>query len=116
MATANNVLKRVDASSPNSYTKEQKTEWIFLLDGQIRNDCGASPLVLEIGTDDDTELFAGAPYDSVYDLYVCAMMDFFNREMTAYNNSAALYTSALNEFKSWYIRTHRPPKSGGIIF
>lgn len=57
---------------------------------------------------DAPALLVPAPYDSLYDLYLWSKADFVNREPENYNNSAAAYNSALDEWKKAYNRTHMP--------
>lgn len=57
---------------------------------------------------DEPKLLVPAPYDGLYDLYLWSKIDFVNREMDNYNNSAAAYNAALDEWKKAYNRTHIP--------
>lgn len=63
---------------------------------------------------DEPELLVPAPYDGLYDLYLWSKIDFVNREMENYNNSAAAYNAALDEWKKAYNRTHIPAGPRGF--
>lgn len=56
----------------------------------------------------DMDMLAPAPYDSLYTLYVCSMIDFYNQEIANYNNSSALFNKAYDEYRSYYRRSNRP--------
>jgi len=58
--------------------------------------------------DGDKPLLVKAPYDNVYDMYLMAMIDLHRHEIANYNNSMALYNTALDEWKKQYHRTHEP--------
>lgn len=77
--------------------------------------CGWSDLpktVQQYPEDGDAPLLVGAPYDNLYDLYVMAQVDFYNREMDNYNNSALAYNTALDEWKKAYHLGHAPIGAG----
>ena len=44
----------------------------------------------------------------MYRFYLEMHIDLANLEYDKYNNSAALFTSAMGQYKRWYHRTHRP--------
>ena len=87
--TPNKVIERVDKNKPNTYSEEDKFAWISEVDGMVRRlvkleDKGEPYRYPEDG---DTELLVPAPFDSVYQFYVEAMIDYTNREYQNYNNS-----------------------------
>ena len=49
------------------------------------------------------------PYADVYIKYLFAQIDFVNAEFARYNNSAAMYNTALSAYANFYRRTHLPP-------
>ena len=49
-------------------------------------------LVRAYPEDGDKPLLVGPPYDNLYDLYLMAQIDFYNREAENYNNSALAST------------------------
>lgn len=63
--------------------------------------------------DGDMPLLVAEPYDGLYDLYLMSKVDFYNREMDNYNNSALAYNSALDEWKRAHHQSHMPIGAGG---
>ena len=59
----------------------------------------------------DTQLIVPAPYDDMYIFYLESKIDYANNEITRYNNSNAMFTSAFSEFQRAYNRTHMPKKT-----
>lgn len=107
--TPNKVIESVDSIKPNSYDEETKLSWISELDGNVTR------LVFQEDSytpysypdDMDKELLISSPFDSVYGLYLQAMIDYHNREFGNYNNSAAMFETRYNDYKKDYIRKHR---------
>ena len=62
--------------------------------------------------DGDLPLLVGAPHDRLYDLYLMAQLDFYNREYDNYNNSVTAFNAALDEWRQIYHRTHLPLPGG----
>ena len=78
--------------------------------------CGWTELpepVKQFPEDGDRPLLVAAPYDNLYDLYVMAQVDFYNREAENYNNSALAFNTALDEYKKDYHQHHMPIGAGG---
>lgn len=107
--TPNKAIEIVDGLKPNSYGEEDKLRWINELEGMVQR------LVVQSGTitqlsypeDMDKELLIRAPYDDVYTLFLEAKIDYYNKEITNYNNSAMMFEAQYNEYKKDYIRNHR---------
>lgn len=64
--------------------------------------------------DGDKPLLVGSPHDRLYELYLLAQADFYNREMDNYNNSVSAYNAAVDEWRQSYHRTHAPVSTGGF--
>jgi hypothetical protein len=76
-----------------------------------RCSCGwdNSPIIPKVYPDDgDMELLVKAPYDNLYDLYIAAQVDLYNRENDNYNDSVTLYRQARHEWQRKYHQTHLP--------
>ena len=58
--------------------------------------------------DGDMELLVKAPYDNLYDLYIAAHIDLYNRENDNYNDSVTVYEQARHEWQRKYHQTHLP--------
>lgn len=116
MATINKTIEYVDKVKVNPYSDEQKFHWISELDGMVRR-----AVMQEGGTfaynypdDGDTELIVPYPYDSIYALYIEAMIDFYDKRFNDYNNTITMFAAKLDDFKRAYIRENMPKSSGKI--
>lgn len=109
MATMNSVIEELTGLKPNVYSEEDKYKWISRLDGMISAEVfrHEEPVKYAIPEDADKELLVTAPFDDIYVLYCAAMVDFYNREYTAYNNSVMMFNERFEAFKSYYIQRHR---------
>ena len=109
--TPNKVIESVDSKRPNAYSEEVKLGWINTLDGMVKrlvhqeDEKNIAPYVYP--DDMDKELLIPYPFESVYDLYLESMIDYYNREYGNYNNSAMLFEARFDEYKKAYIREHR---------
>lgn len=77
--------------------------------------CGWTELparVTAFPEDGDVPLLVEAPYDRLYDLYLMAQIDFYNREYDNYNNSVTAFNGLLDEWRQKYNREHLPLQSG----
>lgn len=111
------AINMIDALVPNSYTQEDKIRWLSNLDGTIKKNIidkfvGGDEVTFEGYTAEtplETELLVPAPYDmTVYSYWLQAQIDYWNQELSKYNNSITLYNTAYTEFERWYIRNHMP--------
>lgn len=116
MATMNGVIEDLANLKPNVYSEEDKYKWISRLDGMISAEVfrDAEPVKYEIPEDADKELLVGPPYDDIYVLYCAAMVDFYNREYSAYNNSVMMFNERFEAYKSYYIQRHRTCKAANF--
>lgn len=62
--------------------------------------------------DGNKPLLVPPPYDNLYDLYLYAQVDLYNREIMNYNNSAALFDTAMDEWRRAWHREHQPLGAG----
>lgn len=114
MPSINQVIERVSRVRPDAYDDDTKGGWLVALDGVLFNEVamtheGERPTIPQSYPEDgDVPLFVGAPYDRLYDLYLMAQIDFHNRDMEDFNNSTAMYNAALDDWKRWYHRNHKP--------
>ena len=114
------VLSKVDALTPNTYTPEDKIGWLSTLDGRIKAQIidahehgdhvyfyGYNDL-----TDQEAELLAPAPYDEMYLRWLEAQIHYHNSDDDRYNNAIILFNNAYEGFKKHYTRTHMPLQRG----
>ena len=110
------AINMIDALVPNSYTQEDKIRWLSNLDGTIKKNIidkhdGGEEVTFEGYTAEtplEKELLVPAPYDVVYGYWLQAQIDYWNQELSKYNNSITMYNTAYSEFERWYIRNHMP--------
>lgn len=116
MPTINQVIERVDAIKPNTYEPEAKAEWLFRLDGRISREVMKvnPPQQYRYPEDGDKELLVPHPYDDIYDYFMGAMIDYYNKEFGEYNNAMTMYNEAFSSYAKLYQRENRPESSGGF--
>ena len=110
------VLYRIDAVKPNSYTQSEKIKWLSSLDGVIKNKIidtheGGEDVVFNgynENTDISTTLLVPAPYDDIYLRWLEAQIDYANGEYGKYNNSLVAYNDSYDLYQKYYNRTHMP--------
>ena len=118
MPTINEVIQRVDRTRPNALEGQDKARWLLELDGQVYEELtkADAPEVLPPRSwpgDGDAQLLVQPPYDNIYDLYLTAMVEFFQGDYSDYNNTAVLFGQARAEHRAAYRRAH-PPKGAAV--
>lgn len=110
--TINKAIERAMLIHPDTFTDEQKSEWISELDGKIALETMhlSEFKKYEFPEDGEKELLVHVPFDNIYELYIVAMGDFHNGETASYASSASMFMRAYEEFRKNYIRTHMPPQ------
>ena len=114
------VISKVDALKPNTYTPEDKVEWLSNLDARVKTQVidahedgeniafnGYDSLA-----DKETELLVPAPYDEMYIRWLEAQIDYYNSDDDRYNNAIILFNNAYEGYKKHYTRTHMPISKG----
>ena len=113
MPSINEVIGRVDALRPNALEEQDKARWLVELDGRNYREVTMmdAPEALppqRWPEDGDKPLLVESPYDSMYSLYLTAMVEFALGEYQAYNNTCALFDQAQQEWRAAYRRAHCP--------
>lgn len=105
----------MQALKPHAYTAKEVCSWLSTLDGQISKEVMRANTVTSYSypANGDTKLLVEAPYDELYIFYAIAMVDFYNREMTAYANDMEMFNDAMGNYRAEYMRAHTPEDSGG---
>lgn len=108
MATMNEVIEFVDGVKTNVYSEEDKGNWIGRIESTIAIEvCGEkTPNRLRFPDDGDKELRAPHPFDDLYALYVIAMIDYHNKDISDYNQAATLFAQRMEAFKTYYIKNN----------
>ena len=113
------VISKVDALKPNTYTPEDKIDWLSTLDARVKSQiidthegCEHIFFYGYDEHDEDTELLVHAPYDEMYLRWLEAMIDYHNSDDDRYNNAIILFNNAYEGYKKHYTRTHMPISKG----
>ncbi len=107
--TLSQALERAERLRPGHCDPETMTAWVEELDGKMAVELlKAPPPEYRYPESCDTPLLVPKPYHNVYELYLTAMQDLRDRDTERYENDAALYRLALQEWKAYYRRTHVP--------
>ena len=110
------AINRIDALMPNTYTQEEKIDWLSALDSMIKREVidtheGWEAVEFE-GYDQDTpltkELLVGDPYDDIYVLWLECKIHYTNGEYGKYNNAVIKFNDLFAAFKNDYNRKHMP--------
>lgn len=110
------AIGRLDDAKPNTYTQEQKIDWLSKLDLMIKKHIietheGGDGITFngyDHDSDTDTELLAPPPFDELYVRWLEAQVDFANGEYNKYNASIALFNTEWRAYEDYYHRTHMP--------
>ena len=96
------AIEDFDSSRSNNVSYAQKVRWISELDAKIndeyllpRGGTEFTPYSLETGG--DTRLKAPEAFSEIYALYLNMKLDYFNGEITRFNNSAVLFNRLYKE-------------------
>ena len=116
MPSMNEVMDRVGRTMPNTIPEKDQARWLVTLDGRvyeevIKADEPAGLPVKNWPEDGDKPLLADSPYDSIYDLYLTAMICFALGEYSDYNNIAEQFERTFRDFRAWWRRGHVPKQS-----
>ena len=115
--TIKECIDLVDNLKPNSYSIEDKVNWLSFIDMTIINDVLKTHEGYDGRYDDFTgyspdklsaQLIVPSPYDRLYTSYLAMKIDEHNGETARYNNSAMMFNSYMAEFRKWYNKLHRP--------
>ena len=107
------AIRQVDSLRHNTFTQEEKVQWLARVDGMIYKDV----LSTHEGCPDfqpytedtplDQVLLVEAPYEELYLHWLQTFMDFYE-DVSHFNQSLQMFTAAYDGYKDWYNRTHRP--------
>ena len=125
MSTLNEVLERDNRVRADAFDDTTKAGWLIQLEKQLYEEMimrheqpidSSIPdeIVSKYPEDGDKPLLVGAPYDYLYDRYLMAQLDFYNREIENYNNSALAFNEALDSWQKRYHQQHLPLGKGGL--
>lgn len=117
--TIQEALTRADAIRHNTYTQEEKTEWLSRLDGKI------GKLILDAhegkpaafpgydaDTPGDTVLLVEKPFDEIYLYWLEAQICYRDGEIGDYNSAIAQYNRLYSAFEDAFRKAHMPKCAG----
>lgn len=110
--TIDAAIARANELRPNIISEKQKVAWVWELEGKLAEMLGTPPPDPDKMLTADASLAMPHPCDNVYELYLCAMIDFANQETALYANDMAVFNAAMNEARAWWRRNHCPAPSG----
>ena len=108
------AIQEADRLKPNSFPTEQKLRWLERLERRIREELlssceGSLPDWEAFDSGElDRKLLVDQPYDEIYVHWLCAQMDYYEREYEGFNASNAMFEALFRRFRNAYNREHRP--------
>ena len=114
--TIREAINKIDTQKPNTFTQDEKIEWLSRIEHIIKNEVidtheGGEDIVFDGyngETDLDTVLIVPEPYDEVYLRFMEVQIDYTNAEYARYNNSNAMFKAAYSSFRNFYNKKHLP--------
>ena len=116
----NEAINRLDALKLNTYSQNDKVEWLSRLDSMVKRQIidtheGGESISFSGYTADtppDTVLLVPAPYDEVYLRWMEAQIDYHNGEYDKYNNAIIMFNTAFEAYAAYYNQNHMPVSHG----
>ena len=108
------AIREADRLKPNSFPTEDKLRWLERLELRLREEIlerceGTLPAWSPFETGDlSRALQVPAPFDEIYVHWLCAQMDYYEREYEGFNASNAMFEALFRRFRNAYNREHRP--------
>lgn len=114
--TINDAIMAADELRPNTFDEDMKTAWLSELDGKIALEVFKSEKVplYEYPKNCEKTLLVAHPHSDIYPLYLVAMIDFYNQDISSYQNAMSMFNNKYDIFAKWYQRTHVPKSNGGF--
>ena len=107
------AIDMADSVKPNGYGNADKVAWLAELEGKIQTEIFLLPLEkLERPESVTDELIVPFPYDSIYNFWLQAMIDFHNGEYDKYDNTFAMFNEKWKDYEKW--RTINYPTVGSL--
>ena len=114
------AINSLDALKFNTYTQEDKVDWLSRLDTMVKNQIidtheGVEMIIFQGYTTDtpmETVLLVPAPHDEMYLRWMEAQIDYHNGEYDKYNNAIILFNSVFENYAAYYNQNHKPVSRG----
>ena len=106
--TLEKAINTLDILKPNAYSDELKTQWINKLESIVQAEVMKTDEIKQYTWSDDAQaiLLVEVPYDDIYLNYLTAMVDYYNNDISSYQNSMTVFNNTYNEYLKYYRRTH----------
>lgn len=114
MAIIQDIIRQVDDVKHNAFSTEMKLAWLAELDGKIATDVmlmsieDAGQFRYAYPQDMTSETLVGFPHDDIYNLWLCAKIDFAHGEYDRYQNTMEMFNASFNNFVCWFASTYDP--------
>ena len=110
------AITQIDSLKHNTYSQEQKVQWLSRLDSMVKrliidtHEGGEDVEFSGYGdaTDLHTEMLIPVPFDEMYLRWLEAQIDYTNGEYGKYNNAIVMFNTSWKEYQNYYNRTHMP--------
>lgn len=113
------IIGLTDELRPNEYTAEMKTRWLSEVEGtvvdEILNRAEGNSIIFDgycYAADQERVLLVPDRFLDIYIQYLIAKIELHDEEIVNYNNAAALYQTAFDQYAAWYRRNHMPKETG----
>ena len=111
--TIADAIREADRLKPNAFPAEDKLRWLERLELRLREEIlSRCDSTLPAWSPFETEnlsrpLLAPAPYDEIYVHWLCAQMDYYEREYESFNAANAMFEALWRRFRNAWNREHR---------
>lgn len=106
--TIQTCMDLVDAMVPNGLPASVKLRLLGEIEGKVKvelhGDDPSAASAFDGTVSPDTELCVPHPYDQLYWMYLLAMMDYVSGDLARYENAAALFNAAYQNYGKWLKR------------
>ncbi len=116
MASINEIIERVDSLRRNVFEDEAKARWIMEVEERVCKEIFKCDFDMKFPEDGDRELKLSEGESKIYEYFVYCMIDWHNREYTAYNNDFIMFNYEWeNLLKSYSKRIAKKRKFINIV-
>lgn len=113
------AINRAAIIEPNQYDHHEQIMWLQMLDGQIFEEVirthEGCPEHFNAPHEMNDDLLVPEPYTDLYLWYLVGRIQISNADLDRYQNTQILYNEALDAYKNWYNRGHKPVGSSKFI-
>ena len=111
------VLSSTDAMFPNVYTQQQKRDWVYALEAQIRTFTElytGQEADLDFLEEPNAELTLGKEDIDIYVYYLLSKIHMANNDVAMYNNHTAMFNGLMRDWQKKHRRENIPAKNTAI--